>query len=114
MTDTGDGSKLADQLTKLADLRNSGAITQSEFETAKRRVLGMSEMGATSTLPGRAAAPDAPDPDLAPPPTATGLAGSVDMGQMLATEVLPDIPAGGFSLGGLHGEDDGPPTPRRA
>jgi hypothetical protein len=33
-------SDLADQLGKLASLRDSGALTQDEFETAKARVLG--------------------------------------------------------------------------
>jgi hypothetical protein len=38
MTDSR--SDLVDQLAKLASLRDSGALTQTEFETAKARVLG--------------------------------------------------------------------------
>ena len=112
MTDSRDGSSLADQLSKLTDLRNSGAITQSEFEVAKKRILGMSEVSASPTLPGRAAAPDAPVPTAVPPPMGSGPAAPGDLGHLPTTEVLPDIPAGGFTLGGLHGEDEiRPPAP---
>jgi len=116
MTDKRDASTLADQLGKLTELRNSGAITQSEFELAKQQVLGVSGLSAAPTLPGRAAAPDAPA-DEAPPPTGAGPVVAVELGAMPVTEMLPDIPAGGFTLGGLRGEDDGqpplPPSPRR-
>ncbi|MBU7589198.1 MAG: SHOCT domain-containing protein [Sphingopyxis terrae] len=34
------GNSIADQLAKLAELKESGALTQEEFEAAKRRLLG--------------------------------------------------------------------------
>jgi hypothetical protein len=47
-------SDLVDQLGKLASLRDSGALTQAEFETAKARVLGT--VLAEPTQPGHGAA----------------------------------------------------------
>lgn len=37
---TGGGASTADQLAKLADLRDRGAITDNEYEQSKARVLG--------------------------------------------------------------------------
>jgi hypothetical protein len=34
------GSSIADELKKLADLKNSGALTEAEFQAAKQRLLG--------------------------------------------------------------------------
>jgi type VI protein secretion system component VasK len=38
----GTGTSTADQLTKLADLKSKGVLTDAEFETEKAKVLGSS------------------------------------------------------------------------
>lgn len=40
---TAAGNSIADQLGKLAELKASGALTQEEFDAAKRRLLGTGE-----------------------------------------------------------------------
>jgi hypothetical protein len=38
----GPSTSIADELAKLVDLRDSGALTESEFQAAKARLLGTS------------------------------------------------------------------------
>jgi len=64
------GSNIADQLAKLASLRDSGALSQGEFELAKSRVLGP----ASGDLPTR-------DSAARPGPTVPGRASSTITGQ---------------------------------
>jgi hypothetical protein len=44
----GSGTSSADELTRLADLRDKGTITEAEFQTMKARVVGGSGTGTTS------------------------------------------------------------------
>jgi hypothetical protein len=49
----GSGTSSADELTRLADLRDKGTITEAEFQTMKARVVGGSGAGtATGTATG--------------------------------------------------------------
>jgi hypothetical protein len=63
-------SDLVDQLAKLASLRDSGALSQTEFETAKARVLGTSPTQPVQPGPGAAqhAEPTTPSPEGQLPP----------------------------------------------
>ena len=58
------GSDLVDQLAKLASLRDSGALSQSEFEVAKAKVLGTSptQTAKSSPRPGGSAVGPAAQP----------------------------------------------------
>jgi hypothetical protein len=59
----GSGTSSADELTRLADLRDKGTITEAEFQTMKARVVGASGAGTTTgttTAPTAGASTDAP------------------------------------------------------
>jgi hypothetical protein len=69
-TATSGGSSAADELTRLADLRDKGTITEAEFQTMKARVVGGSSGAGTAT--GTTTAPTSASTTGASTDTPTG------------------------------------------
>jgi hypothetical protein len=68
------GSSSADQLSKLADLKSQGVLTDAEFEAEKAKVLSESSATASASA-GTASAPSGPPPSPpGPPPSSSGTA----------------------------------------
>jgi hypothetical protein len=67
------GTSSADQLSKLADLKASGVLTDAEFEAEKAKVLAGSDTASASAT--TASAPSGPPPAPSdPPPSSSGTA----------------------------------------